>query len=161
MSIRKIVSTIVLLVILAVPLIPIIWSQFIYSHVDEDEAITVIAHYEECGIASSVGNPVLSVYFYDHEPLDVIRDIDGVKEKLNTLEPGTELVIKQHTKNDFIMSIRCGDWEICSYDDMLKFFDLERNLFIALGVIVYGICIGVYIWIACLRRKKRKSYRQE
>lgn len=160
----RIVYYVVLMIILSLPFaFPLVWTQLNYYHIEEDEAITVIAHYDYCKIETGGGISPLNVYFFDHEPLSAFWDEDAIKERLDSLVPGTELEIKVHpchnlTGNNRIMSIQCGQNSICDFEDTMRHMTITRRGMVLFALLIVSIYIAIWLHLSNPPLGKHKEW---
>ena len=144
---QKHILVIILSIIVALgPALLIMGSQIYYSNIEEYEAETIIVHYSGYHDSGTARDHTFVIYFTDHDAFRVAHD-RKVKNEIKELSIGSELTIQVNPRCNFLMSIRYGYKNICTFDDGLEALSQQRIVWLVVGVLEYlffAFCLYVF-----------------
>ena len=122
-------------------------SVFIFltnQPVPRETAIATEAVYQSCEWSGD--HKIIYVYFEDLERQEIFRDCSNreMKEKLDQIQPGTEVSLYLHPDANIIMQITVNNEILLDYDETNQRIRSDRNGFAGLGVFMY-----VFAGMAC------------
>lgn len=151
MIMKKWILVAVIMFIAVVPAALVVFTQIRYSRIGETEAETIVADYLDSRI-EGYRSSALVIHCTSQKPMKVLWNCTAVADALKSVDPGEALTIKIHPRGQYIMSIRCGERTILSFDSSLKAMRTERTGFLIIALVVYLLLI--LLWISAFLRKR-------
>ena len=148
----------VIMFIAVVPAVLVVFTQIRYSRIRETEAETIVAGYLDSRIE---GNPssALVIHCTGQKPMKVLWDCATVADALKSVGEGEELTVKIHPRGQYVISIRCGERTILSFDSSLRSMRTERNGFLMIALACYLLLI--LLWISPFLQKRAARHRSD
>ncbi len=81
---------------------------------------------------------------------------EQIENAIKGIEPGTEVSLLIHPYGDAILGLEANGKKILSYDETQKIRTKEGIGFLIFGLIIYGICISLLVF---LNKRKRRMPR--